>query len=87
MLFMVIEQFKDSAQAVYDRYHQKGRMLPDGLTYVDGWVTADMRICYQLVEGEDEALISEWIKNWDDLIEFTIRPVVPGAEVAKGFEN
>ena len=88
MLFMVIERFKnEDARAVYERFFDKGRMLPDGLTYLDSWVTADLRLCYQLVEGKDEALVGEWIKNWDDLIEFTVRPVVPGADVHKAFEK
>lgn len=31
MLFMVIETFRDGdAEAVYRRFHEKGRMQPDG---------------------------------------------------------
>lgn len=83
---MVVERFKNGdARAVYERLLQKGRMLPDGLTFVDSWVTEDMRLCYQLMKAEDEALIDEWIKNWSDLVEFTVRPVVSGADVAKAF--
>jgi hypothetical protein len=39
MLFMVIERFKNGdAVPVYRRYREKGRMMPDGLKYVDSWV-------------------------------------------------
>lgn len=88
MLYLVIERFKEeNAQAVYERYFDKGRMLPDGATYVDSWVTVDMRLCYQLVETEDESLLEEWMSHWSDLVEFTVRPVVPGADMIKVFEK
>jgi hypothetical protein len=42
MLFMVIERFRNNdAAAVYRRFRGKGRMLPDGLKYVD--VAQDFR--------------------------------------------
>lgn len=35
-LFMVIERFKNrDAKAVYRRFRDQGRQLPDGLSYVD----------------------------------------------------
>ncbi len=39
MQFMVIENFRNQdAKAVYRRFRDKGRMAPDGLTYVASWV-------------------------------------------------
>lgn len=39
MLYMVIERFKNrDAKAVYRRFREKGRMAPEGLTYVESWV-------------------------------------------------
>ena len=36
MLFMVIEKFRENdGAAVYPRFREKGRMLPDGLKYLD----------------------------------------------------
>jgi hypothetical protein len=36
MLFMVIERFRDGkAQEIYQRYQEKGRMMPEGLRYDD----------------------------------------------------
>jgi hypothetical protein len=36
MLFMVIEQFRNQdAKSVYRRFHQKGRLMPDGLEFVN----------------------------------------------------
>jgi hypothetical protein len=50
VLFMVIERFRNKdAAAVYRRFREKGRMLPDGLRYVNSWVTADFDRCFQLM--------------------------------------
>ena len=39
MLFMIIEHFHDqNAKAVYARFKEKGRMAPEGLTYLDSWI-------------------------------------------------
>ena len=84
MLFMVIERFRNgNAKAVYERFLDKGRLMPDSLTYKGSWVTVDSRLCYQLVECEDEALVEEWTREWDDLIQFTVHPVVSGIDAAK----
>ena len=37
MLYMVVEKFKD-IRAVYKRFHEKGRMMPDGLKYISSWI-------------------------------------------------
>jgi hypothetical protein len=36
MKYMVVETFAPGCkEALYERFQQKGRMLPDGLSYVD----------------------------------------------------
>ena len=81
MLFMVIERFKErDAVAVYRRVRERGRMLPEGLTYVDSWVEANLDRCFQLMECEDARLFQEWVARWEGLIEFEIVPVVPSRE-------
>jgi len=84
MLFMVIEQFKNhSARQVYLRAHEKGRMLPDGLYYVDSWVASSFDRCFQLMETENPSSFDIWIEHWKDLVEFEIVPVVSSQEAAK----
>ena len=81
MLFMVVERFKDrDAVAVYRRVRERGRMLPEGLTYVDSWVEANFDRCFQLMECDDPRLFQEWVARLGDLIEFEIVPVVPSKE-------
>lgn len=84
MLFMVIEQFRDGDSApVYRRFREQGRMLPEGLTYVDSWTTATFDRCFQLMECEDELLLKQWIERWEDLVEFEVIPVMTSAEAAQ----
>jgi Protein of unknown function (DUF3303) len=84
MLFMVIERFKDgNAAPVYQRFRARGRMLPDGLKYIDSWVAADRERCFQLMACADLKLFDEWIAHWQDLVEFEIIPVTNSTEVAE----
>ena len=73
MKYMVIEKFKSGmADKVYERFNDKGRALPDGVYYLDSWLSNDRTKCFQLMEADRFVLIEEWIAKWDDLIEFEI---------------
>ncbi len=86
MLFMIIEHYRDGdAAPVYRRFRAQGRLAPEGLKYVSSWVTTDLAHCYQVMECEDESLISEWIARWKDLVDFEVVPVVTSAEAAARF--
>ena len=83
MLFMVIERFKNSdAVPVYRRYREEGRMMPDGLKYVDSWVEPDFGRCFQLMECDGPQLLQQWTKHWQDLVDFEIVSVVTSKEAA-----
>lgn len=83
MLFMVIERYTAGPRPVYERAALQGRMLPDGLGYVDSWVVADrLDRCFQLMETEDPALIDLWRERWQDLGDFEVYPVIGSAEAA-----
>jgi hypothetical protein len=78
VLFMVVERFTvKSAAEIYRRVREGGRSLPDGLRYVDSWVRADLRGCFQLMECDDLVLLQDWVADWGDLAEFEIVPVTP----------
>jgi hypothetical protein len=80
MLFMVVEHFtSEQAVAIYRRMREGGRSLPDGLRYVDSWVRADLRGCFQLMECDDPVLLQEWIADWGDLNSFDVVPVAPSS--------
>ncbi len=83
MMFMAIEKFRDqNAKAIYQRLRDKGRQLPDGLKFVNSWVSADLSRCFQLMEADDIALFQRWISEWADLMEFEVVPVVQSRETA-----
>jgi hypothetical protein len=81
MLFMVIEKFVNSdPKPICQRLAEKGRMMPEGLIYVNSWISEDFSTCWQVMEADDPAKFEEWIRNWDDLVEFKIVPVMTSAE-------
>ena len=84
MLFMVIERFKNrDAKAVYSRFKELGRMMPNGLTYVGSWVEDNFDRCFQLMECDDPQLFQQWLVHWEDLADFEIVHVVPSAEATE----
>ena len=84
MLYMIIETFRDGDPApVYRRFRERGRLTPPGLEYVSSWVSADMTVCYQLMECGDRQLLEEWIGHWNDLVDFEVVPVITSAEASQ----
>ncbi len=84
MLYMVVEQFRyQNSRQVYRRVQEKGRMLPDGLHYVDSWVSSDFDRCFQLMKTEDPELFRIWIKKWEDLVDLEVIQVLPSGEASK----
>jgi hypothetical protein len=80
---MVVERFRDgNARPVYKRARDRGRMLPQGLRYVDSWVEANLGRCFQLMECDDLALLMAWIAQWTDLVEFEVVPVVTSSQAS-----
>ena len=45
---------------MYWRFRERGRLAPDGLTYVSSWITADVTKCYQVMERDNPRLLDEW---------------------------
>ncbi len=88
MLFMLIERFKNrDARAVYRRFREKGRMAPEGLSYVGSWIEANFDRCFQLMECSDARLLQQWMLQWQDLVEFEIIPVVPSKETVENITS
>lgn len=83
-LYMVIEHFKGGdAAPVYLRFRDRGRLAPEGLSYVSSWVDAKLERCYQLMETEDPKLLDQWIGNWSDIVDFEVHPVISSTEAAE----
>ena len=83
-LYMVIERFKNGdAVPVYRRFRDRGRMAPEGLSYVSSWVDTKLERCYQLMETGDRQLLDEWLSHWTDIVDFEVHPVITSAEAAQ----
>ena len=82
MLFMIIERFKDADMLpIYRRLRDEGRLIPDGLKYVDSWVEPSFARCFQLMECDDPRLLQSWILRWRGFgVTFEIVPVVTSQE-------
>ncbi len=84
MLYMVIERYLSGPQPVYERAARHGRMLPDGLRFVDSWVVdgGSLDRCFQLMETDDPVLLEVWRERWSDLAAFEVHPVIKSGEAA-----
>jgi hypothetical protein len=81
MRFMVVETFRgQDPKPIYQRLQEDGRMMPEGLTYIDSWIADDFSRCFQLMECDDQKLFHQWIAQWSDLMEFDIVPVMTSDE-------
>jgi hypothetical protein len=82
MLFMIIERFRDNDMIpIYKRVRDQGRMLPEGLKYIDSWIEPNFSRCFQLMECDDLRLFQEWTLQWRGSgATFEIVPVVSSKE-------
>jgi hypothetical protein len=84
MLWMIVERFRNGdAVPVYRRFRERGRMAPEGLRYINSWVTEDFTTCYQVMECDDRVLLDLWMANWDDLTDFEVLPVMTSPQAAE----
>ncbi|MFI5187385.1 MAG: DUF3303 domain-containing protein [Chitinophagales bacterium] len=89
MLYMIIERFQSGkVKTLYKRFEEKGRMMPEGLNYINSWIDEPVTTCYQVMETDSKEKLNEWISNWNDLADFEIIPVITSAEAKeKVFEK
>lgn len=81
MLFMVVEHFRPGQlELVAERFRNEGRLLPAGVEYVDSWMATDGATCYQIMNAESREALDRWIARWEDLVEFSVTPVMSSAD-------
>jgi hypothetical protein len=86
-IYMIVERFKNGdAVSVYRRFRDRGRMAPEGLSYVSSWVDESFAICYQVMETADPALLEQWMERWRDIVDFEVHPVMTSKEAANKIE-
>ena len=81
MLYLIIERFKTGkVKMMYERFDKTGRMLPDGVRFINSWINEDITTCYQVMESNSIEGIHEWISHWNDVVDFEVTPVITSAE-------
>jgi uncharacterized protein DUF3303 len=81
MLFMVIERVRpENVRAVGERFREGGRMMPDDVTYHASWLDMTGATCFQVMEAPCLESLQGWIRNWQDLVDFEVIPVLTSVE-------
>ena len=81
MQYMIIERFlPGKVKEMYQRFEEKGRMVPAGVTYINSWINEPVTVCYQVMEAASAEALKQWIDHWKDLADFEIVPVISSAE-------
>ena len=71
--YMVIETFLPQCkEKVYQRFHTQGRMMPEGLVYLNSWLEKDGNRCFQLMATDQPSLFEVWTDKWKDLVSFEV---------------
>jgi len=71
--YMAFETFLPGCkQKAYERFHTQGRMLPEGLVYLNSWLEKDGDRCFQLMETDDPSLFAAWTDRWKGLVSFEV---------------
>lgn len=83
-LYMIVEHFKDGDPVpVYRRFRERGRLAPQGLTYISSWVDEKLTRCYQVMETEERELLEQWMAQWSDIVDFEVHAVITSAEASE----
>lgn len=81
MHYMVIEKFGEGKlKEVYQRFAERGRLMPEGLNYVSSWISDNLSTCYQVMETDNLHKLEQWMDHWKDLVDFEVTPVITSQE-------
>ena len=71
--YLVIETFLPGCKPkIYERFHARGRLLPEGLIFLNSWLEKDGDQCFQLMTTDDPSLFRVWTDRWKGLVSFEV---------------
>ena len=73
--------------AIYKRLGEQGRMMQEKMKYAGSWIEPGFERCFQVMKYDDQNLFHEWTKQWEDLMEFEIIPVITSQEAVASFDH
>jgi len=78
---MIIENFHPGKiRELYAKFEKEGRLLPEGVHYINSWIDETVSTCYQVMESDSREKLQEWIGNWKEFADFKVIPVISSAE-------
>jgi hypothetical protein len=82
--YMIIENYRPGKiEEIYKRFSEQGRMIPEGVEFINSWIEENLQKCYQVMKSESPEKLEEWIDNWKDLVDFEVIPVISSDEAKK----
>ena len=82
MKFMIAYTIKPAHfQAAVSRFLETGGTPPDGLRMLGRWHSASKG--WSIGDTDDVKKVYEWTTRWNDLLEFTVTPVMDDAELGE----
>jgi len=77
MKFLTTWKFApEHRDAVVQRFGETGGPPPDGVTMLARWHDVAGRRGFALCETDDAIAVAKWCREWNDLLEFEIIPVI-----------
>jgi hypothetical protein len=77
MQFMVSWTFTpDAANAAIERFAETGGLPPDGVKMLGRWHDTAANRGWAVAEADDTAAMGKWTRQWNDLLEFEIVPLM-----------
>lgn len=70
-------------KATRARFMETGGGPPSGVTMLGRWHSPQAVHGFCLAETDDAKALYEWVTRWDDLLDFTLSPVIDDAELSE----
>ena len=72
-----------NSKATLSRFMETGGSPPSGVTMLGRWHAPHNNRGFCLAETNDAKALYEWVNQWNDLLEFTLSPVIEDAELTE----
>lgn len=84
MQFMVTYSIEVSQKnAAEARFLETGAAPPAGVELLGRWHFTGSRQGFMLIESTDDLAVAKYMRDWNDLLDFDIVPVISDAQLAQ----
>ena len=83
MHFMIIWTFRpEHSNDAIGRFSETGALPPEGIEMVSRWHDVAGRRGFAVARTDDASALARWTRQWNDLLEFEVIPVVDDQQLA-----